>query len=134
MRQAEFQGCSFVPADRQADGRFSAIPDLPIFLEQGIPMKKFALAAALLAISASAHAGTYTYQGVTFRVQEGCRSSSCVSVNAPGYGSYHGGHQLKLRKVHKDTSRFASAKKEEAAPAPAMEATPATTPDAAPAK
>jgi hypothetical protein len=96
-------------------------------------MKKIAIAAALLAISASAHAGTYNYEGVTVRVQDGCRSSSCVSVNAPGYGSYNGGHQMKVRKVHKDMSRIASAKKEDAAPAPATEATPAATPAAAPA-
>jgi hypothetical protein len=102
-------------------------------------MKKIVIAAALLAISASAHAGTYTYEGVTVRVQDGCRSTSCVSVNAPGYGSYNGGHQLKVRKVHKDMTRFAS-KKEDAVPAAATpEATPAaapaaTPPDAAPAK
>jgi hypothetical protein len=130
MRQAEFQGCSFGPADGQADGRFMATPGVPIFFEQGISMKKIIIAAALLTISASAHARTYTYEGVTVRMQDGCRSASCVSVN---YGSYHGGHHLKLRKVHKDMSRFAS-KKEDAAPAPA-ETTPATTPsDAAPAK
>ena len=96
-------------------------------------MKKIVIAAALLTISASAHAGVYTYQGVTFRVQEGCRSTSCVSVNAPGYGSYNGGHQVKVRKFHKDMSRFAMSKKEDAAPAPAMDATPAPTPDTAPA-
>ena len=96
-------------------------------------MKKIVFAAALLMISASAHAGTYNYEGVTVRVQDGCRSSSCVSVNAPGYGSYNGRHQLKVRKVHKDTSRIAAARKEDAAPAPAPEATPAKTPDAAPA-
>src|ERR1700675_397482 len=96
-------------------------------------MKKIVITAALLAISASAHAGTYTYEGVTVRVQDGCRSSSCVSVNAPGYGSYNGGHQLKVRKVHKDTSRIAAARKEDAAPAAAVETTPAKTPDAAPA-
>ena len=100
-------------------------------------MKKIVIAAALLTISASAHAGTYNYEGVTVRVQDGCKSSSCVSVNAPGYGSYNGGHQLKVRKVHKDTSRIAAARKEDAAPVPAPEATPeatpAKTPDAAPA-
>jgi hypothetical protein len=59
-------------------------------------MKKFAIAAALLVISASAHAGTYSYEGVTINVQDGCRSSSCVSVNAPGYGSYNGAHAVKV--------------------------------------
>jgi hypothetical protein len=103
-----------------------------MFFEQGIPMKKIVIAAALLAISASAHAGTYSYEGVTVRVQDGCRSSSCVSVNAPGYGSYNGGHQLKVRKVHKDNSRIA-ARKEDAAPAAAAETAPAKTPDPAPA-
>jgi hypothetical protein len=102
-------------------------------------MNKIAIAAALLAISASAHAGTYTYEGVTLRVQEGCRSSRCMSVNAPGYGSYNGGHQVKVRKFHKDVSRIAMTKKEDAAPAAATEATPAAAPattpsDAAPAK
>jgi hypothetical protein len=96
-------------------------------------MKKIVIAAALLVISASAHAGTYTYEGVTLRVQDGCRSPSCLSVNAPGYGSYNVGHQLKVRKVHKDTSRIASVKKEDAAPAAAVETTPAKTPDPAPA-
>jgi hypothetical protein len=93
-------------------------------------MKKIAMAAALLMISASAHAGTFTYEGVTVHVQDGCRSSSCVSVSAPGYGYYHGGHQAKLPKVHKDTSRFAAAKKDDAAVAPATDATPAKAPDA----
>jgi hypothetical protein len=93
-------------------------------------MKKFAIAAALLVISASAHAGTYSYEGVTINVQDGCRSSSCVSVNAPGYGAYNGAHAVKVRKAHKDTARVASAKKEDAA-APAAEATPAKAPEAA---
>jgi hypothetical protein len=103
-------------------------PDL--IFEQGIPMKKIVFAAALLMISASAHAGTYSYEGVTVHVQDGCRSSSCVSVNAPGYGSYNGGHAVKVRKAHKDTARVASARKEDAAPA--AEATPAKTQDTAP--
>jgi hypothetical protein len=94
-------------------------------------MKKFVFAAALLMISASAHAGTYNYEGVTVHVQDGCRSSSCVSVYAPGYGSYNGGRSVKVHKAHKDTARLASAKKEDAAPAPAVEATPAKTPAAA---
>jgi hypothetical protein len=91
-------------------------------------MKKIVIAAALLMISASAHAGTYSYQGVTVNVQDGCRSSSCVSVNAPGYGAYHGGRQLKVRKAHKDTARVASAKKDAA---PAAQAAPDATPSAA---
>jgi hypothetical protein len=105
--------------------------------KQGNIMKKIVIASALLMISASAHAGTYSYQGVTVHVQDGCRSSSCVSVYAPGYGYYHAGHQAKAGKVHKDVTRFAStAKKEDAVPAPAVEATPAkaaeTAPEAAP--
>jgi hypothetical protein len=72
---------AFGPADRQADGRILETPDF--FLEQGIPMKKIVIAAALLMISASAQAGTYSYEGVTVHVQDGCRSSSCVSVVAP---------------------------------------------------
>jgi hypothetical protein len=98
-------------------------------------MKKILVAATLLMISASAHAGTYSYEGVTVHVQEGCRSSSCISVNAPGYGSYNAGHQMKVRKVHKDTSRFASGQKEDAAPAaaaPAVQAAPAKTESTAP--
>jgi hypothetical protein len=99
-------------------------------------MKKIVIAAALLMISASAHAATYNYEGITVNVQDGCRSSSCVSVIAPGYGSYNGGRSVKVRKVHKDTARVASAKKEDAAApaaaAAAPEATPAKTPEAAP--
>jgi hypothetical protein len=95
-------------------------------------MKKFIFAAALLTIGASAHAGTYSYEGVTISVRDGCRSSSCVSVNAPGYGSYRGGSPAKIRKVHKDTTRIASAKKDDAAPAPAVEAAPAKTLEIAP--
>ncbi len=94
-------------------------------------MKKIVIASALLMISASAHAGTYSYQGVTVHVQDGCRSSSCVSVYAPGYGYYHAGHQAKAGKVHKDATRFAStAKKEDAAPA--VEATPPKAAETAP--
>lgn len=92
-------------------------------------MKKLVIAASLLMISASAHAGTYSYEGVTVHVQDGCRSSSCVSVYAPGYGSYNGGRTAKVHKAHKDTARLASARKQDAA---AVEATPAA--EAAPAK
>ena len=100
-------------------------------------MKKFVIAAALLVVSASAHAGTYSYEGITVHVQDGCRPSSCVSVYAPGYGYYDGGRAVKVRKVHKDTARVASAGKEDAASvmpaaAPAAEAAPAKTPQAAP--
>ncbi len=98
-------------------------------------MKKLVIAASLLMISASAHAGTYSYEGVTVHVQDGCRSSSCVSVYAPGYGSYNGGHTAKLHKAHKDATRVASAKKQDAAPvqaAPAAEAAPAKVQEAAP--
>jgi hypothetical protein len=92
-------------------------------------MKKFAIATALLMISVSAHAGTYSYEGVTVHVQDGCRSTSCVSVSAPGYGYYHGKRAVKDAKVHKDTSRIVSAK-DDATPAPATEATSAKTPEA----
>ena len=99
-------------------------------------MKKIVIAAALLAVSASAHAGTYNYDGVTVHVQDGCRSSSCVSFYAPGYGYYYNGrHQAKVHKAHKDVSRLASTRKEDAAPAPAapaVEATPAKSPEAIP--
>jgi hypothetical protein len=101
---------------------------LTSFFKQGIPMKKFAIAAGLLMISASAHAGTYSYDGVTVHVQDGCRSSSCVSVSAPGYGYYHGKRSVKVAKVHKDTSRIVSAKENATQ---ATEATPAKTPEAA---
>ena len=74
-------------------------------------MKKLVLAAAVLMVSASAHAGTYSYDGVTVHVQDGCRSSSCVSVYAPGYGYYNGGRTVKVRKAHKDTARVAVAKR-----------------------
>lgn len=103
-------------------------------------MKKIVIAAALLMISASAHAGTYNVEGVTIHVQDGCRSSSCVSVYAPDYGYYHGERSARVHKAHKDTSRIASATRKDdavAAPAPvaaapAVEATPARTPEAAP--
>ena len=91
-------------------------------------MKKIVIAATLLMISASAHAGTYSYEGVTVHVGDGCMSSSCVSVYAPGYGYYHGGRSGKLHKAHKDNARLAAAKKDDAVPAaaaPAVEATPA---------
>jgi hypothetical protein len=94
-------------------------------------MKKIALTAALLMIGASAHAGTYSYEGVTVKVKDGCRSSACLSVYAPGYGSYNGGRSAKIHKLHKDNSRFAS-RKEDDIPAPAAEATPAKTPETAP--
>jgi hypothetical protein len=107
-------------------------------------MKQLVIAAALLTISAAAHAGTYNDEGVTIHVQDGCRSSSCVSVYAPEYGYYHGGGAPRVHRAHKDTSRFAAvAKKEDAAPAPAAatsdtaapvtEATPAKAPETAPA-
>src|SRR5580704_15263810 len=96
-------------------------------------MKKIILAAALLTLGASAHAGTYSYEGVTVHVQDGCMSSSCMAVYAPGYGSYNGGRSAKIHKAHKDGARVASAKKEDAAAAPAIDATPAKAPEAAPA-
>jgi hypothetical protein len=115
-----------------------------IFEQENI-MKKIVIAATLVMISASAHAGTYSVDGITVHVQDGCRSSSCVSVYAPGYGYYHGVGSVKVHKTQKDTARVASAKKEdaavpaaapaEAAPAKAPEATPQAAPsDAAPAK
>jgi hypothetical protein len=72
-------------------------------------MKKIAIAAALLALIASAHADT----------------------------SHHSGRQVKVETFHKDMSRFAMTK-EDAAPA-ATDTTPAAAPaakpsDAAPAK
>jgi hypothetical protein len=100
-------------------------------------MKKIVIAAAALMISASAHAGTYNVEGVTVHVQDGCRSSSCVSVYAPGYGYYHGAGPARVHSAHKDTARLASvAKKDDAgsaqaAPTPAAEATPAKAPEAA---
>jgi hypothetical protein len=98
-------------------------------------MKKIVIAAALLMISAAAHAGTYNVEGVTIHVQDGCRSSSCVSVYAPGYGYYHGERSARVHKGHKDTSRIASAARKDdtvAASTPAAEATPAKTPETAP--
>jgi hypothetical protein len=101
-------------------------------------MKKIVIAAAFLMIGASAHAETYSVEGVTVHLRDGCRSSSCVSVYAPGYGYYHDGRSAKVHKAHKETARVASAKKEDAAAtvapvaaAPAAEATPAKAPEAA---
>jgi hypothetical protein len=96
-------------------------------------MKKFVLTTALVLISASAYAGTYNFEGVTVNLQDGCHSASCVSVNAPGYGSYNGKalaakRSAKAHKSHKDEARFASTTKTDAAPVatvPAADATPA---------
>jgi hypothetical protein len=89
--------------------------------------------------SLTAHAGTNNSAGVTIHVQDGCLASVCVSLNAPGYGYYHGARPARIHKANKDTSRLASARKEDAAtsaaPAAAAtptEATPAKTPEKAP--
>jgi hypothetical protein len=100
-------------------------------------MKRLVIAAALVLIGASAHAGTYNVEGYTIHVQDGCASSSCVSVYAPGYGYYHGGSPVRAHKAHKDTSRVAAVTKKDAAAAPAattqaVDASPAATPDKAP--
>jgi hypothetical protein len=101
-------------------------------------------AAALLAVGASAHAETYNIEGVTIHVGNGCRSSSCVSVDAPGYGYYHGERPARLHKAHKETARVAAVTRKDdaattpaaAAPAveaaPTAEAAPVKTPDATP--
>jgi hypothetical protein len=102
-------------------------------------MKKIVIAAAALLISASAHAGTYNVEGVTVHVQDGCRSSSCVSVYAPDYGYYHAGGSVRVHRAHKDTTRLASVTKKDetaiapapAAATPAPETTPAKVPEAA---
>jgi hypothetical protein len=96
-------------------------------------MKTIALAASLLLISVAAHAGTYHVDGVTIRIQDGCRSSACVAVNAPGYGSYEGTndrgrHSAKIGTVKKDQSRFTSAKEDAAALVP-TETAPANAPE-----
>jgi hypothetical protein len=113
--------------------------------KQGIAMKTIMIAAAaLFAIGASAHAETYNIEGVTIHVGSGCRSSSCVSVDAPGYGSYHAERSARLHKAHKDVARVAAVTKKDdaattapaAAPAveaaPAAEAAPVKTPEASP--
>ena len=100
-------------------------------------MKRLVLTTALVLISASAYAGTYNFQGVTVNVQDGCRSASCVAVNAPGYGSYNGKalsatRSAKTHKLHKDETRFASTAKTDAAPvatAPATDAAPTKLPE-----
>ena len=114
-------------------------------LKQGTSMKRLVLTTALLLISASAYAGTYNFEGVTINLKDGCRSASCVAVNAPGYGSYNGKAfsakdsvkmgSVKTHKFHKDTTRFASTTKSDAAPvaaAPATDATPAKLPEPEP--
>jgi hypothetical protein len=98
---------------------------LTSLLKKGIEMKRLA------------YAGTYNFQGVTVNVQDGCRSASCVAVNAPGYGSYNGKalsatRSAKTHKLHKDETRFASTAKTDAAPvatAPATDAAPAKLPE-----
>jgi hypothetical protein len=110
---------------------------LTSLLKKGIEMKRLVLTTALVLISASAYAGTYNFQGVTVSVQDGCRSASCVAVNAPGYGSYNGKalsatRSAKTHKLHKDETRFASTAKTDAAPvatAPATDAAPAKLPE-----
>jgi|SRR5437868_14914183 len=105
-------------------------------------MKQFALTTALVLISASAYAGSYNFEGVTVNVQDGCRSASCVAANAPGYGAYNGKaisaqRSAKSHKFHKDTTRFASTAKTDAAPvatAPGSDTTPAAASTPAPAK
>jgi hypothetical protein len=98
-------------------------------------MKTFFIATALM-IGASAHAGTYHVEGVTIHVQDGCQSSSCVSVYAPGYGYYHGGSTARVHRAHKDTSRVAAVTKKDGAVVapvtPAADTAPAATPDKAP--
>ena len=100
-------------------------------------MKKFVIAAAFALIAASAHAGTYYVEGYSIHVAEGCASTSCVSVYAPGYGYYHGGPSVRVHKAHKDAAKVATvAKKDDAAAAaatsvPAVNTTPAATPEKA---
>jgi hypothetical protein len=96
-------------------------------------MKKLVITAAvLLAITASAHAETYNIEGVTIHVGNGCRSSSCVSVYAPGYGSYHGERSARLHRAHKDIARVAAvARKDDNTATPVAAAS--TTPGAEPA-
>lgn len=94
-------------------------------------MKKIVVAAALLMTCASAQAGSYSHEGVTVVMQDGCRSSSCVVVDAPGYGYHHAARSIKVHKsgkIHKDQARISATAKA----APAGEATPAKTPEAAP--
>jgi hypothetical protein len=96
-------------------------------------MKKLVITAiALFAITTLAHAETYNIEGVTIHVGNGCRSSSCVSVYAPGYGSYHhGGRSTRLHKAHKDTAQVAPvARKGDSATTPAAEPAAAATPEA----
>ena len=57
-------------------------------------MKKIVFAAALLAIGASAQAASHVTDGVTVHFRHG-----------------HEGSQLKVRKMHKDTTRFAASVK-----------------------
>jgi hypothetical protein len=99
-------------------------------------MKKLVIAAALLVFSASARAATYTYEGMTVHIQDGCRSS-CLLVVDPGHVSHHGNQQAKARKLHKDIARIASARTDnavEAAPSKIQDRLPQAAPtDAAPA-
>jgi hypothetical protein len=62
VRQAIFQGAvSDQPIVMRMAG-CSRHLTFRYFFEQGIAMKKIVIAAALLTISASAHAGTYNYE------------------------------------------------------------------------
>jgi hypothetical protein len=78
-------------------------------------VKKIVLAAAILAIGASVQAANHVTDGVTVHARYG-----------------HEAHQLQVRRVHKDTTRFASSVKTDdaatAVPAAAPKE-PAKTPD-----
>ncbi len=91
-------------------------------------MRKYLIGAALLMMSASADAATYRVDGVTIHVPSNCASTSCVSVAAPGYGTYRGGRRLNGHKERNDVKAVAvSTKKKETAAAPTA-APVATTP------
>ena len=51
-------------------------------------MKKLVLIAAMLMVSASAHAGGYSFnvqgQKVRVNIPRGCASLNCINVSAPG--------------------------------------------------
>lgn len=108
-------------------------------------MNKFALAAGLLVLGTAAHAGTYSIDGVTVSIQDGCMSERCIAVSAPGYGFYDGAihrgrsltklHPHRMHKRHKDQPRVASTTKANPATAPVdphPNATPVKLQDAAP--
>ncbi len=75
-------------------------------------MKRFLACAAFLAFSTTVNAQTYHVEGFTIHVPRNCSSSSCVSLNTPGYGNYYGGKRIRSTKHTKVESAKVAIKTE----------------------